>query len=735
LTFSNAIPLPITNGGTPTLAAAGDFNGDGHPDLAVVDNQGIQIYLNTGDGSFKVGSTVLLPTGLTSASVTDLIAVDTGTGHVNLVLFDSADQQVDIILGNGDGTFGGTDTYPVGDISGVTTGVVNTGNLMVLPGSPPDLAVGGVSDPTTHQHPSQLVVLHNNGHGTFSIGKFISLSTSDPNSGVYTSTNLATTGTSGQTVLIGLDAPNDHNGQPYISTLAGITPDINLVHADIELNAPGGGTHYQIVSAVTGDFNGDGIGDFAAVLSPISGGGTSYLSVLMGTGGGNFQTPMVTALPSISTSPVLVAGDFRGLGYDDLVIGNEMFQNNGAGTFADAGAIAKLQKGFNYTVAKFDGDALPDFVGIGSAGNASIGISEFLSTAGKTATTTSLRDSTGSKKTANPGVAVTFIATVSGDTAGGGDVAFYAQDVTKNTNTLVGIATLLSNGFASIVTKVLNDANGNYQIQAAFLGTSTFGASASSAYTFKTFKGGGNGKSSGFSGPPGVLTAAFSGKLPTNIVSGLKNNIRAGVALTATGGYVSGSDTVAIYLAAGTTVDANAVKLLSSTKKLNLKAGAKSIVPFTIATVPTSVAAGKYYLVAQVTDPNGRVFDVASPTQLTIAPGQIDLSGTFAKQPIVKGAKATLTINVSNAGNIPASGPLVIDIDTSPDGLLADATVATSVTRKISIKPNAHSSIALSATLPAGTYFVAINLDPNNAFNDTNRANDFFASASKVTVS
>ena len=77
----------------------------------------------------------------------------------------------------------------------------------------------------------------------------------------------------------------------------------------------------------------------------------------------------------------------------------------------------------------------------------------------------------------------------------------------------------------------------------------------------------------------------------------------------------------------------------------------------------------------------------------------------------------------------------MIDIDTSLDGLLADATVATSVTKKISVKPNAHSSIALSATLPAGTYFVAINLDPNNAFNDTNRANNFFASASKATVS
>jgi FG-GAP-like repeat/FG-GAP repeat len=111
--------------------AIGDFNRDGKRDIAVVNNTGVSVLLGHGNGTF--GAATSFPAGINPQWVVvgnfngganpDLAVANSGTVDCSSRLGRNAQASscvggfgtVSILLGNGDGSFGPTRDFPVGD--------------------------------------------------------------------------------------------------------------------------------------------------------------------------------------------------------------------------------------------------------------------------------------------------------------------------------------------------------------------------------------------------------------------------------------------------------------------------------------------------------------------------------------------------------------------------------------------------------------------------------------------
>ena len=102
---SFALPNPIlTTDQYPAWTAAGDFDGDGHTDLAVAvpGSTEIQTFSGDGNGGFASGPSV------STNSPSDVVAGDfNGDGRLDLATFDGSgtDDHVDVLIGDGAGDF------------------------------------------------------------------------------------------------------------------------------------------------------------------------------------------------------------------------------------------------------------------------------------------------------------------------------------------------------------------------------------------------------------------------------------------------------------------------------------------------------------------------------------------------------------------------------------------------------------------------------------------------------
>jgi hypothetical protein len=154
-------PQPdIAVGKQPTWLAAGDFNHDGNLDLVVANNgdfgQGngsIEVRLGNGNGTFAVGP--VLRSGIEPDSVA--VGDVNGDGHLDVVAVVQSpvfDWNLNVFLGNGNGTFGSAIVVPLSQ--DLVTGVRLA-----------DFDLDGHPDIVVSVDGTKLALLRNRGDGTF----------------------------------------------------------------------------------------------------------------------------------------------------------------------------------------------------------------------------------------------------------------------------------------------------------------------------------------------------------------------------------------------------------------------------------------------------------------------------------------------------------------------------------------------------------------------------------------
>jgi hypothetical protein len=279
--------LPGNTGGYLDDLVAGDFNGDGIPDLAVTDGNGTAVYLGNGDGTFTFKAT---SGGCGVSGISNAIAVAdfNQDGILDLAEANGYGNSVTILLGNGDGTFSQTSAPPgTGkNPAGVAVGDFNGDGF-------PDLAV-------TNSGSNSVTILLGNGDGTFTPASV------SPSTGSYP---------------LGIVAADfNGNGTPDLAVANSASQTLTILFGNGDGTFTPAAANLAVAdpySVIVADFNGDGIPDLA--VSQFYG----SVNVLLGKGDGTFTAAVNHSYDT--AGQFLAAADFNGSGlpglatnYDDL---------------------------------------------------------------------------------------------------------------------------------------------------------------------------------------------------------------------------------------------------------------------------------------------------------------------------------------------------------------------------------------------------------------------------------
>ncbi len=310
-------PTKMVAGTRPVAIATGDFNGDNKLDIVVV-NQGdnnVTILLGNGDGTFTAAAKSSNVGNYPSAvAVGDF----NGDKKSDLAVSNNQDNGLSILLSNGDGTFAAAHDYPVGRLpQSVVTADFNGDQKL-------DLAVPNAD--------GNVYILLGSPDGTFAPASPATVAIGG------LARSIATADFDGDHKIdLAVPLGGDSNHPTSFSILSGDGKGGFAV-----TNYPSSGA--QAIEAIaTGDFSGDGKPDLA-----LGDANAKNISIQLNSGTGSFPPPSMYATGySLGYGPAHIkVGDLNGDGKLDLITVGD---NNGVnaidillGTGASTGTFSSL---------------------------------------------------------------------------------------------------------------------------------------------------------------------------------------------------------------------------------------------------------------------------------------------------------------------------------------------------------------------------------------------------------
>ena len=342
LNFAPAVQYG-TGGYTALSVAVADVNGDGKPDLLVANecgsstcsNGSVDVLLGNGDGTFQPA--VSYGSGGFSAHSVAVADVN-GDGKPDAIVANFCvdntspcpGSSVGVLLGNGDGTFQPAVSYGSGVGYGASVAVADVNG-----DGKPDLVVANrcVGEFGCNDYPGMVAVLLGNGDGTF-----------------QTEISYRDTGGDGGDVFSAAVADVNGDGKPDL-LVANECGSSNCNNGSVGvLLGNGDGTFqgavsygsggYEAYSVAVADVNGDGKPDLMVttecVSSSCGNSANGIVGVLLGNGDGTFQTA-VSYDSGVYAAPSVAVADVNGDSKPDLLVANPCASSN-----CDNGAVGVL---------------------------------------------------------------------------------------------------------------------------------------------------------------------------------------------------------------------------------------------------------------------------------------------------------------------------------------------------------------------------------------------------------
>lgn len=336
----------------PSAVVAGDFNGDGNPDLAVAADGNNRVYIYSGNGNGTFSFAISYAVGTQPVAI---VAVDLNNdGKLDLAVANRQSGSVSVLLGHGDATFNAAVSYPVGLLpESIAAGSFNPDGFTDLVTANSGDACGPPFAPC-----GSISLLRNVGAGTFYLGTTPSL---QPGQVPY---NIATGffhGCCDTDVVITNSGDNEF--LVFLGDGGGGFPTVR-----------GPITTLSAYAVVPADFNGDGKTDLVISRSTYG-----DVSLQLGNGDGTFQTGVIYSEGASGAHPYSAAlGDFDGDSRPDLALAN--YTDNSVAVLRDRtvgnggfDAALTFTGGLNnpgsIAVGDFNRDGKPDIVVTNNTGN------------------------------------------------------------------------------------------------------------------------------------------------------------------------------------------------------------------------------------------------------------------------------------------------------------------------------------------------------------------------------